>query len=411
MEEIDFRKRAEELIQTNAEKKYFRTGCTVLDCAVGGGIGLGFPPGRIVNFVGDKSSGKSLVTDEIFAKNIHEYKKRLKHNYDDCETGHTFDTQTLYGVNIIESGEGFRSRRIEELDGNYHNFLKSIGKNSLGLYAVDSLDGISSKDLDERGEARAKSLRDGKEIKDSGSYHIEIPAFLSKEFFKTKTAATSEKDALLIIVSQVRENLNAGLFGKKFVRSGGKALDFYAHSCIWLYNVHRLKKNDRAVGLVIRALVDKSKTARPYRECVFSMYFDYGIDDIGSSIDFLFGLRGKDFELTKAAQSISWNGEEINLQNLKEFLEKNDWLELAREEKKEATGKKALSVDWILEWLDKDKIRKQKTSEHFGKTVSRDELIKQIEDDPEMRKELEIRTIAKWEEIEWQVKSQRKRKY
>ena len=36
------------------EIEFIRTGCTLLDCVVGGG----WPLGRIVNIVGDKSTGK-----------------------------------------------------------------------------------------------------------------------------------------------------------------------------------------------------------------------------------------------------------------------------------------------------------------------------------------------------------------
>ena len=112
----------------------------------------------------------------------------------------------------------------------------------------------------------------GKEIKDKGTYGMATPKFLSSEFFKTQTGKFADKNASLIIVSQVRENLNAGMFGKKHKRSGGKALDFYAHTVLWLTTWIKIKKkdvdgNERQIGVIVEAKTEKSKTPRPYRTC------------------------------------------------------------------------------------------------------------------------------------------------
>ena len=56
--------------------KYARTGCTLIDLTVGGGQ-LGFPYGKIINLVGDKSSGKTFLKNEIIAWNKHHYKKQF----------------------------------------------------------------------------------------------------------------------------------------------------------------------------------------------------------------------------------------------------------------------------------------------------------------------------------------------
>ena len=43
----------------------FSTGSDLLDLVVGGGLGEGFPAGKIVNVVGDKSSGKTFLTQAL----------------------------------------------------------------------------------------------------------------------------------------------------------------------------------------------------------------------------------------------------------------------------------------------------------------------------------------------------------
>lgn len=416
----EYIERAKKLIENN--DGFARTGCTLLDCVVGGGVGLGFPFGWMVNIVGDKSSGKTFLAWELIAKNFYDYKKRLKWNYDASESGNTFATEVLFGEDLINHEQHFdrTSNLVEEMDGNVSLFLKTLNSDKQrGIYVVDSLDGLSDEDK-EKQEKEFEKLADTGKKKDGGSYNTGTASHLSKQFFRTKAGKLMEKHALLMIISQVREKLNAGMFEKKTYRAGGKAMDFYAHTCLWLYNRTKIKKNDKVVGLVVKAKSEKSKTPRPYRECTFTLYFDYGIDDIGSNLDYLYDLRGEDGKLTKKANEIG--GIDRSLKNYKLWLEENNLYELAQTEKKEETNKKNLSVDWLdgytddegLEvtgWVYKDKARAKLADEYFGECKTRDELIERAESDPEYRKELEILTIAKWEEEEDKIKTNRKGKY
>ena len=50
--------------RTNMEKLYFQTGCKLLDLVVGGAKGVyGFPAGKFINIVGDKSAGKTFLSN------------------------------------------------------------------------------------------------------------------------------------------------------------------------------------------------------------------------------------------------------------------------------------------------------------------------------------------------------------
>jgi hypothetical protein len=211
------------------------------------------------------------------------------------------------------------------------------------------------------------------------------------------------------------------LFGKKYTRAGGKAMDFFAHTCLWLANVSRITKtvqgDERVVGIVVEANTDKSKTARPHRKCRFTFYFDYGIDNIGSNLDYLFNLRGKDGKLLQASKAIIWDGKPYNLENLKVWLEGKEFageslLEILREERKKEEGKGQLSLEWTKKWMEQaDDSYKKDFEKEFGTPISRDVLINKISDDPKLEKELEKRVIDKWEGIEKAVKTNRKRKY
>jgi len=65
----------------------------------------------------------------------------------------------------------------------------------------------------------------------------------------------------------------------------------------------------------------------------------------------------------------------------------------------------------LIEDLESDEKLKNSAVSYFGECMTRDELIRQAESNPEYRKELELMTIAKWEEEEDKVKSNRKGKY
>lgn len=396
-------------------KDFAPTGCLLLDLAVGGGIGLGFPYGWMVNIVGDKSSGKTLLAWELLAANYYKYSNQLKFNYDGSEFGNSFDTEALYGVDFLSHKNHFgkTSDLVEEFNGNTSLFLKEIRSvNQRGIYIEDSLDGLSDADKEELEKKFEKMAETGKE-QNTGSMNVGTASHLSKQFFRTKAGKLAKKKALLLIISQVRENLNAGLFGKKFYRAGGKAMDFFAHTCLWLYTVQKIKRNGKTIGVVIKAVAEKNKTARPFRECVFTMYFDYGIDNIGSCLDYLFDLRGKDGDLTKAANEIPWgnNGVTKSWATVQQWLKETGEYETAKEIKKEETGKANLSLQWVEEYIENSPKLKKKAVEYFGETVDRDTLIRKIEESPSMYEELERRVIDRWEQEEYDSRIIRRRKY
>lgn len=400
-----------------AAKNFAPTGCLLLDLAVGGGKGLGFPFGRIINIVGDKSSGKTFLSWEIIAANFYKYKKHLKWNYDDAESGNTFETESLYGIDLLnhENHFGKTSNTVEEFDGNTSLFLKEIrSENQMGIYCEDSLDGLSDEDKENQEKVFEKMAITGKSKEGSGSYNTGTASHLSKQYFRTKARKLHKKKVLLLIVSQVRENLNAGLFGKKLYRAGGKAMDFYAHTCLWLYTVCKIKKNNKVIGVVIKAVTEKSKTPRPYRECYFTIYFDYGVDNIGSCLDYLYNLRSeKDGTLLKIAKSIPWDrdGVDKTFTNLKIWIKELNLYDTIKIIKENDTGKKALSKDWLEAYIEKTLELKEKADKYFGKGISRDILIKMIEENNKLYLELEKRTIEKWEDEEEAVQTNRKRKY
>ena len=398
--------------------KHLSTGCTLTDLVLGGGAGMGFALKKVHNVVGDSSSGKTFLAMETIAANHYQSPKHFKWNFDDGEEGNTFDTKKLYGFEAVREDVDLKSKTVEEFDVNVRRFVrkKCHRPTSHGAYFIDSLDGLSDADKEERADERYKQAEAGKDVKDAGTYGVATPKFLSQEFFKTKTSEFAQSNASLIIVSQVRENINAGLFGKKLKRNGGKALDFYAHTVCWLATIKKIKKKDcngveQHVGTITELKTTKSKTPRPYRSCRFIFFFDYGIDNIGTNLHYLYDVWGEDGKLKKSAQSIPWGGTQaLNLKSAKAFLEENGILDDAKEDHREEFGKRNLKLDRIKEWMEEHDLF-EKWKEVFGTPRSYDELRLEIANDPKLAKQLEQLVIDKWEAGEASIKTTIPRKY
>lgn len=391
----------------NMENVRFSTGCKLLDMVTGGAEGVyGFPSGRFVNIVGDKSAGKTFLANEIIASAYHKYdKKKFKWVYDDCESGYSFDTQELYGFDIMPENP-VRSRTVEEAFCNISDFANKLKGDQFGIYVLDSLDGLTSDEQNEQAQDRLKAFHNGKDY-DKGSYNMGKPKYLSREFFPQLASVIQDKNILVIIISQVRENIDMFSF-EKFSRSGGKALDFYAHMVLWLATAKKTMKKDRAVGVTVKAKVTKGKVARPYRECFFTFLYDYGLDDIGTSVDFLFNLRTDKGDLNAQAKAVRWNdGEKLGVNPLKAWLKEEELME-EYQNSEFFDGK--VVVDDVLDFVNSSKEIKEKFENKFGTSMPREELITYIEEN-NLQNELNKRVEDKWESLEAEIKSCRKKKY
>ena len=394
------------------EQIYFKSGCRVLDKLLGGKKDvLGVPAGRFINIVGDKSAGKTFLSNEFIAFSHYEYGDKFKWVYDDCESGYSFDTESLYGFEIMpqDKAERKHSKNVEDAFCNITKFSQSLKKGEFGIYVLDSLDGLTSKEQDDRAKARLKAFDENEEF-DKGTYGMGKQKYLSQEFFPQLCDTIENDNVLVIIISQIREKVDMFAGFEKYNRSGGKAMDFYAHSVLWLATCKKIEKKDTAVGVVVKAKTTKSKTPRPYRECFFSFLYDYGLDNIGTSIDYLFDLRSeKTGELNKKANAIKWDGNnDYDKKTLKEFLAESELYE--KYEDSRYADIDGTEVERMFAFIQSKKDYKQKFNEKFGDTMSRDELIAYVEEN-NLEEELDERADKKWEDFEESIKSNRKKKF
>lgn len=305
----------EEEIEEESHLQQLPTGVTLLDLILCGGI----PLGRIINIVGDSSSGKTFLTLEILAYLCKLYGENLKWYYDDSEGGFSFDTKNMYGMEVIPEGQE-PSGSIEKMGANFNRQVNKLKEGEILVYVVDSLDGLSSDAERKRAQERQKALDEGKDY-DKGTYAMEKQKYLS-EFFRLKAGEIKNKPVIFIVISQVRCNIGV-MFGEKYTVTGGKAMEFYAWARLFLAQSEKLKMKDRVIGACVKARTKKIKGKRPYREGYLDVFFDYGIDNIASNINYLYGLKtptGKE----KKSEKVKWDGLVYTKKALISHIEEND---------------------------------------------------------------------------------------
>jgi len=266
-----------------AALEFIPSGCKLLDCTLAGG----WPLGRIVNIVGDRSTGKTLLAMEALANFISKYPKG-KPFYRETESA--FDSEYAKALGIPMDQVDMRGDldTVEQLHDDLEHVVNKAGSHP-SLYVLDCLDALSDTAEMER------------KIGD-GSYGAAKAKKLS-ELFRRLVRKLSTKKVCVIIISQVRDNIGV-MFGEKHSRSGGKALDFYASVVLWLAKLKTLSETQkgvkRATGIRILANCKKNKIGLPFRRCEFGIRFGYGIEDVRASLEWLDEVKRLDMlDLTK----------------------------------------------------------------------------------------------------------------
>jgi RecA/RadA recombinase len=319
--------------------------------------------GKLVNIIGDSQSGKTLVAFNALAECA-----RLPafdgHRciYDDAEEANEFDMVRMFGRKMVsrleppntykemeqdedtervihEKGDPRHSATIQDFQG---NFYRAREEGVPFLYIEDSLDALSSEEEVEKTEKNIKLRDAGKETK--GSYGMDKAKALT-QMLRMFHRDLKETNSLLIIISQTRENIDPMSMETK-TRAGGKALKFYACLELWTAVIGRVKSRDRVIGVDVRVRCKKNKITGKEREAVFRIYYDYGIDDIGSCIDF---LVAEGFWKAKGAVSTKKNAKptgEITATDLGVTLSRSALIQWIEDNNKEGALRRATGKAW-----------------------------------------------------------------
>ena len=257
---------------------FISTGCQLLNCVLGGGVA----EGRVLNIVGNKSAGKTLLAIEISANFYQKYGDSADIDYHETESA--FDKpyaealgMPIEAINFTGEDDPKNDNTVEYWYEQLEKKLDELAKTKRkALWITDSLDAMTD---------RAELSR----AIDDGTYGGNKAKKMS-ELFRRLIVKMGKANLTLVIVSQIRDKVGA-TYGKKTMRSGGKALDFYASQVIWITEKGKLtktfRKQKRKYGVEVKVNCEKNKVGLPYRECEYPIIFGYGIDDGQASLDFL----------------------------------------------------------------------------------------------------------------------------
>ena len=369
---------AEKLVEaiTTPEPKVkpvtFPTGLTLLDSMVGGGLYGAHLAGDIIRVVGDTASGKTYLLMEHIAAAYHKFGDKFKWLYDNAEGGFSFwNAADLWNL-PVDAEHIVKSDTVQESYFRAVKFYEDLADDEFGIFCLDSLDGLIGENTQKKVEIDKKIyLGEADKKAAKGMQRAEVQAYLSQTYFKgivpyLNSSSPNRKNALFMFVSQLRAKNMTGIGSTKPKPSGGNAARFYPDTRIDLEMVTPITakddvfKQDRMVGAVTLCTLKKTRTPRPEREFFFSYFFNTGLSEIDTCLDYVYDLRKK----TKDSKNGKVTG-----------------------------GEQLAKVLW-------DK-----------KEMTRAALIKLAIKDPLVLKQLKEMAYATWEKVESSIEIQRPKKY
>ncbi len=271
------------------------TGSLSLDSAIGVG---GVPKGRIVEFYGPESSGKTTLALHCVAN---AQKQGGVAAFIDAE--HALDPiyakklgVDLDGLLVSQPDSGEQALEICEM------LVKS---NAVDIIVIDSVAALTP-----------KAELDG----DMGQSHVGLQARLMSQGLRKLTGIVKKSNTCIIFINQIRMKIGV-MFGNPETTTGGNALKFYASLRLDIRRGQAVKKGDEILGSDTKVKVVKNKMAAPFKVAEFQVMFNQGVNRTGEIIDL--GVREEIIE--KTGSWLSYGGNRIGQgrDNAMQFLKDN----------------------------------------------------------------------------------------
>lgn len=252
-----------------------------LDSLVGGG----FPKGRIVEIYGPESSGKTSLV--YWLMSLHKLGVYIP-------IEGTYDEQRAISLGVNPKQMiVYRAEYGEEA----LNAVVRFAKAGVPIIAIDSVPACQPKEDMDKFEKGAEN-----------EARIGGVARLFSKMLPTIQRICEQSGTTLILVNQVRDKMNAMMFGEKEDTPGGRAIKFYSSIRIkvarraWIDIPNKnpaISAQTEKVGIIMKAKITKSKVSNPFGEAELPFFFDRGFvsyDDVKPIRNEIMQLRREQFK-------------------------------------------------------------------------------------------------------------------
>lgn len=274
------------------------TGSLSLDIATGIG---GLPRGRVIEIYGPEASGKTTLALNAIAQ---AQKMGGIAAFIDAEHALDMDYAARIGVNVEEL-------LVAQPDTGEQALEMTEALVRSGAVDIITIDSVAA--LVPRAEIEGEM----------GDSLPGLQARLMSQALRKLTAAISKSLTTVVFINQIRMKIGV-MFGNPETTPGGTALKFYSSMRLDIRKIETIKNGQDVIGGRIRVKMVKNKTAPPFKQAEFDIYFDEGVSKVGEIIDF--GTYKKIIERAGAWYSYGDNKIGQGRENAKEYLKNNPLL-------------------------------------------------------------------------------------
>ena len=224
------------------------------------GVG-GLPTGRITEIYGGEGLGKSLLALMLTA-NAQKAGHKVLYIDAECDLDPTWAQKMGVDMdNLLICQPDYAEQGLDIAE----TLLKT---GEIKLIIIDSVAAMTPKDV-----------VDG-EITDS---HVALSPRMWAQFIGMVRPIIKKTDTCLVFLNQIRDKI--GFMQQGTQSPGGRAIKFYSSVRIELKRMGDYRESNEIAGVKVKAKTIKNKVYPPYKEIVYNVINDYGVDNISAIME------------------------------------------------------------------------------------------------------------------------------